>query len=80
MPGATVIASQRGVDCAHGLDAVLIEAGQKPTASGGEMMIDPNVAAARLRAQTEVVAAQRDLADKQARYTNEHPDVKAAME
>jgi uncharacterized protein involved in exopolysaccharide biosynthesis len=61
------------------LEQALIEAGQKPTAGGGDVMIDPNVAAARVRAQTEVAAAQRDLADKQARYTNEHPDVKAAL-
>jgi uncharacterized protein involved in exopolysaccharide biosynthesis len=63
------------------LEQALIEAGQKPSSAGGslEPMIDPNVAAARLRAQTEVLAAQKDLADKQARYTNEHPDVKAAL-
>jgi hypothetical protein len=62
------------------LEQALVEAGQKPTASGsvGDL-IDPNVAAARLRAQTELLAAQKDLADKQARYTNEHPDVKAAL-
>jgi uncharacterized protein involved in exopolysaccharide biosynthesis len=60
------------------LEQALIEAGQRPTASGGDL-IDPNTAAARLRAQTELIAAQHDLADKQARYTNEHPDVKAAL-
>jgi uncharacterized protein involved in exopolysaccharide biosynthesis len=61
------------------LEQALIEAGQKPTSGGGGPMLDPNVAAARARAQTELAAAQRDLADKQARYTNEHPDVKAAL-
>jgi hypothetical protein len=61
------------------LEEALIAAGQKPTASSTGPFIDPNVAAARVRAQNEVQAAQRDLADKQARFTNEHPDVKAAM-
>src|SRR5262249_47330405 len=35
--------------------------------------------AARTRAHTELQAAQRDLIEKQARFTLEHPDVKAAL-
>jgi hypothetical protein len=61
------------------LEDALVAAGQKPSAGPGEPLIDPNVAAARVRAQAEVQAAQRDLADKEARFTNEHPDVKAAL-
>jgi hypothetical protein len=61
------------------LEDALIAAGQKPSAGPGEPLIDPNLAAARQRAQTELQSAQRDLADKEARFTNEHPDVKAAL-
>ena len=41
--------------------------------------VDPQLVAARLRAEGELHAAQTDLADKQARLTNEHPDVKRAL-
>ncbi len=40
---------------------------------------DPTLAGAATRAQTELAAARADLADKQARLTNEHPDVKMAL-
>lgn len=33
----------------------------------------------RLRAEAELLAAQRELADKQTQFTEEHPDVKRAM-
>jgi uncharacterized protein involved in exopolysaccharide biosynthesis len=44
----------------------------------GPPSLDPSIAAAQARAESELHAAQADLADKQSRYTNEHPDVKAA--
>lgn len=61
------------------IEEALAAAGQKPSAAPGEPLIDPNLAAARVRAAAEQQAAQRDLADKEARFTNEHPDVKAAL-
>jgi hypothetical protein len=39
----------------------------------------PGLVAAEARAQTELQAARSDLIDKQARLTNEHPDVKTAL-
>jgi hypothetical protein len=60
------------------LEEQLAAAGQRPSGPG-EPLLDPNLAAARMRALTEQQAAQRDLADKEARFTNEHPDVKAAQ-
>ena len=61
------------------LEEALAGAGARPKAVPGEAPVDANLLAARARAQAEVQAAQRDLADKQARFTNEHPDVKAAI-
>jgi hypothetical protein len=61
------------------LEEALAAAGQKPGAAPGEPLLDPNLAAARQRAMAEQQAAQRDLSDKEARFTNEHPDVKAAQ-
>ena len=40
---------------------------------------DPLLVAARGRAEAELQAAQRDLAEKQTHLTNEHPDVKQAL-
>jgi len=39
---------------------------------------DPKLAAARLEAENDLKSAQRELADKAAQYTEEHPDVRAA--
>jgi len=52
-----------------------------PRSVGGRLMpaVDPALAAAHMRAQTELATAQKDLADKQMHLTNEHPDVKQAM-
>jgi uncharacterized protein involved in exopolysaccharide biosynthesis len=44
-----------------------------------EAVADPTAVGALTRAQVELQAAQHELADKQARYTNEHPDVRAAL-
>jgi hypothetical protein len=47
------------------------------TASG--VLVDPKLAAARTRAEVELQSAQAELSDKQARLTNEHPDVRRAL-
>ena len=40
--------------------------------------LDPKLAAARTEAENDLKAAQRELADKAAQFTEEHPDVRAA--
>jgi hypothetical protein len=60
------------------LEEALAAAGQRPVV-GGVAVADPQLVAASERAQIELQAAERDLADKQARLTNEHPDVKMAL-
>jgi hypothetical protein len=58
----------------------LAAAGARPTAvRPGEVAVDPALLASRLRADADLQAAQKDLADKQAHLTNEHPDVKQAL-
>ncbi len=42
--------------------------------------VDPVLLAAKNQAQTEMFAAQKDLADKSLRFTDQHPDVLAARE
>ena len=42
-------------------------------------VLDPTLVAAQAKAATELQAARRDLAAKEARFTNDHPDVKAAV-
>jgi uncharacterized protein involved in exopolysaccharide biosynthesis len=59
------------------LEADLAAMGRSPT--GADTGVDPALLAARSRAHADLQAAQRELADKEARYTNEHPDVKAAL-
>jgi len=44
-----------------------------------EVSADPQLVAALTRTQTELQAAQHDLAEKQLHLTNEHPDVKQAQ-
>jgi uncharacterized protein involved in exopolysaccharide biosynthesis len=41
--------------------------------------IDPVLIAARAAARTEQLAARKDLADKSVRFTEQHPDVRAAQ-
>ena len=45
----------------------------------GGRMLDPTLTAAQSKAAAELQAARRDLAAKEARFTNDHPDVKAAV-
>jgi hypothetical protein len=61
------------------LEEQLALAGQKPSSGPGDPLVDPTLAAVKTRALAEQAAAQKDLADKEARYTNEHPDVKSAL-
>jgi hypothetical protein len=53
--------------------------GPRAVVAQREAMADPELTAAHTRAQTELQAAQRDLAEKQGSLTNEHPDVKQAL-
>jgi hypothetical protein len=64
---------------AASLEGELAAAGMRPGAGPSEAPLDPMLAGMRSRAYTELQTAQRDLAEKQNRYTNEHPDVKAAL-
>ena len=50
-----------------------------PPTPGNPNPGDPALVGARVRALTELQGAQRDLTEKQAHFTNEHPDVKAAL-
>lgn len=50
-----------------------------PPTPGNPNPGDPALVGARVRALTELQTAQRDLTEKQAHFTNEHPDVKAAL-
>jgi succinoglycan biosynthesis transport protein ExoP len=62
------------------LEEALVAAGSRPPVAPGLVAPgDPGLIAARDRAQVELQAAQKDLTEKQAHYTNEHPDVKAAL-
>jgi uncharacterized protein involved in exopolysaccharide biosynthesis len=60
------------------IEGELAAAGARPVSAGGTTE-DPALVAARTRAHADVQAAQQDLRERQARFTNEHPDVKAAM-
>lgn len=61
------------------LEEQLAATGQRPPPVNGVAAPDPVLLAAAERAQTELQAAERDLTDKQAHLTNEHPDVKMAL-
>ena len=61
------------------LEESLAAAGVKVVTPGNPNPGDPALVSARTRAQTELQTAQRDLTEKQAHFTNEHPDVKAAL-
>ncbi len=60
------------------IEEALAQAGVHVAAGTGPVDASPLVAA-RERARTELQTAQRALTEKQAMYTNEHPDVKAAI-
>ncbi len=49
-----------------------------PTARKADRDIDPKLAAVRSDAENDLKIAQKDLADKAAQFTEEHPDVRAA--
>ena len=42
--------------------------------------VDPVLIAARTQAMTDLLSAKRDLADKSSRFTDQHPDVRAAAD
>src|SRR3982751_6024946 len=50
----------------------------QPVMKGGRTL-DPILAAAQSKAAADLQMARRDLAAKEARFTNDHPDVKAAV-
>ena len=91
-PGATIRAAESGAGPADtfGLEmqAANIEdaiakakmGGQpgQPVMKGGRML-NPTLVAAQSKAAADLQAARRDLAAKEARFTNDHPDVKAAV-
>ena len=61
-------------------EEALVAAGARPApAPGGGSTADPALIAARARALADLQTAQQDLIDKQAHFTNEHPDVKLAL-
>ncbi len=60
------------------IEEALAAAGVRVTQGTGPVDAPPLVAA-RDRARAELQQAQRALTEKQAMYTNEHPDVKAAI-
>jgi uncharacterized protein involved in exopolysaccharide biosynthesis len=57
------------------LEQQLADAGQ----GTGDVAGDPVLVAARSRAHQDLQSANLNLAEKQAQFTNEHPDVKAAL-
>ena len=63
------------------LEQQLAAEGSSPRVMVGnrEVSADPQLVAALTRTQTELQAAQHDLAEKQLHLTNEHPDVKQAQ-
>jgi hypothetical protein len=91
-PGATIRAAESGAGPADTfsleMQAANIEdaiakakmGGQpgQPVMKGGRML-DPSLVAAQSKAAADLQAARRDLAAKEARFTNDHPDVKAAV-
>ena len=88
--GGAIRAADRGSGASSGeivsleMQAAQIEdalaAAMRQVAPGvtGVPSLDPAIAALQARAEAELSAAQRDLAEKQNRFTDEHPDVKAA--
>jgi uncharacterized protein involved in exopolysaccharide biosynthesis len=60
------------------IEQSLAALGDRPGAPGLPG-VDPRLTQAQVHAEAELQAARADLADKQARLTNEHPDVKTAL-
>jgi uncharacterized protein involved in exopolysaccharide biosynthesis len=89
-PGATTRAKTREQDSAMGgeitqlemqraqLEDAIANALRKPGGGVSDLGADPVLVAARARAHSELESAQTNLAEKEAHFTNEHPDVKAA--
>jgi hypothetical protein len=50
------------------------------TADDRTPAVDPVLIAARTQAMTDLLSAKRDLADKSSRFTDQHPDVRAAAD
>ncbi|APR85081.1 Lipopolysaccharide biosynthesis chain length determinant protein [Minicystis rosea] len=50
-----------------------------PLPRGAAAVVDPVLLGARSQAMTELMNARRDLAEKTLKYTDQHPDVKAAQ-
>jgi hypothetical protein len=61
------------------LEGQLAAAGVRVMTPGAAPPADPTLLAAAMKAQGDLTAARQELTDKQARFTNEHPDVKAAL-
>jgi hypothetical protein len=61
------------------IEESLNAAGVQAVGLPNESITDPALVAAQARAEGELQAARADLADKQLRLTNEHPDVKMAL-
>jgi hypothetical protein len=80
---AAQAASQRRVRDAANADrrasrkAAQVAPGAPPVAEG-PAPVDPVLVAARTQALTELVAAKKDYNDKSSKYTEQHPDVRAA--
>jgi hypothetical protein len=60
-------------------EEALAALGKQAPGSTGPPPVEPELAEAQRRAHSELEAAQKDLQEKEARFTNEHPDVKAAL-
>jgi hypothetical protein len=67
------------LQAAHLEESLAAAGGPRITVGRREIAADPQLMAAHTRAQTELQAAQRDLAEKQMHLTNEHPDMKQAL-
>src|SRR5262249_1795747 len=60
------------------LEEAIATAMRKPGGGINEIGADPILVATRARAHADLETAQANLAEKQAHFTNEHPDVKSA--
>jgi hypothetical protein len=89
--GGTIRANEKGAGSSSGelaslemqgasIEEALSAALRQPIAAGprAPVSLDPVIAASQARTEADLHAAERDLAEKQARFTDEHPDVKAA--
>jgi uncharacterized protein involved in exopolysaccharide biosynthesis len=60
-------------------DMLAVASAARPAAAAGASPAEQAAALSRSQAEAMVSAARRDLADKRATFTDEHPDVKAAQ-